>query len=180
MRHSRPIKRAWQTLQKKWARDSAIMSQSDADSLKRQIDTLDRSIKRTRESMRDDLSSRATIERDRIWRLINNTVVEYARSQGYDLIVPSPVVYASPRIDITDAVLERLAPCQDARRNKTMSSATLYSLAALAARFGLELRGDGDTSIRGVGTLSDRDAAQLSFLANPRYRGQLADIAPAR
>ena len=25
-----------------------------------------------------------------------------------DLIVPSPVVYASPRIDVTDQVLERL------------------------------------------------------------------------
>jgi len=35
-------------------------------------------------------------------------VIEYARAQGFDLIVPSPVVYASPRIDITDAVLERL------------------------------------------------------------------------
>lgn len=95
-------------LQKKYARDSAIMSQSDADSLKRQIDTLDRSIKRTRESLRDELNARATTERDRIWQQINNTVVEYARSQGFDLIVPSPVVYASPRIDITDAVLERL------------------------------------------------------------------------
>lgn len=95
-------------LQKKYARDNAIMSAADADAMKRQIDTLDRSIKRTRDSLRDELNARATAERDRIWRQINNTVVEYARSQGFDLIVPSPVVYASPRIDITDAVLERL------------------------------------------------------------------------
>ncbi len=95
-------------LQKRYARDNAIMSATDAEALKRQIDTLDRSVKRTRESMRNELNARATSERDRIWQQINNAVVEYARSQGFDLIVPSPVVYASPRIDITDAVLERL------------------------------------------------------------------------
>lgn len=105
-------------LQKKYARDSAIMSAADADALKRQIDTLDRSIKRSRDSMRDDLNARATAERDRIWQQINNAVIEYARSQGYDLIVPSPVVYASPRIDITDAVLERLRNAKPAASAK--------------------------------------------------------------
>ncbi len=105
-------------LQTKYARDSAIISQSDADALKRQIDTLDRSIKRNRESMRDELNLRATAERDRIWQQINNAVVEYARSEGFDLIVPSPVVYASPRIDITDAVLERLRHAKPAASAK--------------------------------------------------------------
>ncbi len=89
-------------------RDSAIMVKADADALKREIDTLDRSIKRTRDDLRNELNTRAAAERDRIWQNINDTVIEYARAQGYDLIVPSPVVYASPRIDITDAVLERL------------------------------------------------------------------------
>lgn len=35
-------------------------------------------------------------------------MVEFAREQNIDLIVPSPVVYASQRIDVTDQVLERL------------------------------------------------------------------------
>ena len=39
---------------------------------------------------------------------INEAVVEFAREQGYDLIVPSPVVYASPKADITDRILDRL------------------------------------------------------------------------
>ena len=96
------------SMKQRYDRDSAIMAKADAESLKRQIDTLDRSIKRTREDLRNELNTRAAAERDRIWQNINDTVIEYARAQGYDLIVPSPVVYASPRIDITDAVLERL------------------------------------------------------------------------
>ncbi len=47
-------------------------------------------------------------------------------------------------------------------------------LGELAARFGLRLRGEGDASIRGVGSLATADSAQVSFLANPAYRSLLA------
>ncbi len=49
-----------------------------------------------------------------------------------------------------------------------------YSAAEIAARFGLELRGDGGVDISSVATLSNARPGQLAFLANPRYRGQLA------
>ncbi|QNN48228.1 UDP-3-O-(3-hydroxymyristoyl)glucosamine N-acyltransferase [Thermomonas brevis] len=48
-----------------------------------------------------------------------------------------------------------------------------FAASELAARFGLELRGE-DRKVSGVGTLADAAPAQLSFLANPRYRAQLA------
>lgn len=54
-----------------------------------------------------------------------------------------------------------------------MTSA-VHSLAALAERFGLDLRGDGAREIRGVATLARAGDGQLAFLANPRYRAQLA------
>ena len=44
----------------------------------------------------------------------------------------------------------------------------------LAERFALELRGDAGRLIDGVGTLAAASPTQLSFLANPKYRGQLA------
>ena len=50
-----------------------------------------------------------------------------------------------------------------------------HSLAALAERFGLELRGDGERRIAGVGTLGGAGPEQLSFLSNAHYRSQLAD-----
>jgi UDP-3-O-[3-hydroxymyristoyl] glucosamine N-acyltransferase len=47
--------------------------------------------------------------------------------------------------------------------------------AALAERFGLILRGNGERRIDGVATLARAQAHQLTFLANPRYRGQLEE-----
>src|SRR2546422_739379 len=55
-----------------------------------------------------EINARSAAESNRILNLIQDTAIEYARAQGYDLVVPSPVVYANPRIDITDAVLQRL------------------------------------------------------------------------
>ena len=48
------------------------------------------------------------------------------------------------------------------------------TLFELAEQFDLQFRGDGDTLIDGVGTLSGATASQLSFLSNPAYREQLA------
>src|SRR5690606_22633301 len=45
----------------------------------------------------------------------------------------------------------------------------------LAERFGLDLRGDPSRAVRGVGTLAGAGPAQLSFLANSKYRSQLAE-----
>ena len=56
-----------------------------------------------------------------------------------------------------------------------MNTAVQHSLSALAERFGLELRGDGECRIAGVGTLGAANSDQLSFLSNPQYRSQLAD-----
>ena len=49
-----------------------------------------------------------------------------------------------------------------------------YTASELATRFGLGLRGP-DRTVNGVGTLADAGPAQLAFLANPRYRNQLAN-----
>jgi UDP-3-O-[3-hydroxymyristoyl] glucosamine N-acyltransferase len=49
-----------------------------------------------------------------------------------------------------------------------------HTAARLAQRFGLGLQGDGDVGITGVATLAGAGPDQVSFLANPRYRSQLA------
>lgn len=48
------------------------------------------------------------------------------------------------------------------------------TLAEIAAFLGAELIGDGTAEITGLATLADSKAGQLSFLANPAYRDQLA------
>ena len=48
------------------------------------------------------------------------------------------------------------------------------SLGELAVRFGCELRGDPEARVEHVATLANADGTALAFLANPRYRPQLA------
>ncbi len=48
------------------------------------------------------------------------------------------------------------------------------SLGELAVRFGCELRGDPEARVAHVATLANADGTALAFLANPRYRPQLA------
>ena len=52
-----------------------------------------------------------------------------------------------------------------------------YTLAGMAERFDLQVRGDGNTAISGVATLASAGPGQLSFLANPRYAAQLQSTA---
>lgn len=50
-----------------------------------------------------------------------------------------------------------------------------HSAASLAARFDLGVHGDGNAVVQGIGTLAGAGPGQLAFLANSRYRGQLAE-----
>ena len=52
-------------------------------------------------------------------------------------------------------------------------AATRHTLASLAERFALKLRGDGARQVEGVATLATATPVQLAFLANPRYRMEL-------
>jgi len=48
------------------------------------------------------------------------------------------------------------------------------SLKEIVARFGGELKGDGNLVVTGLATLDKASPGQLSFLANPKYFSQLA------
>lgn len=71
-----------------------------------------RSISRELERATADLNEDYNFDRNRrlqeLQNLISGLILQMAREEGFDLIVQSPVVWASPRIDITDEILERL------------------------------------------------------------------------
>ena len=76
--------------------------------MERDLREMRRSIMRRKEDLRDELSFRRTEEVQRLEEQINIAVQEIAQRNGYDLIVSSPVIYASPDLDITDLILEQL------------------------------------------------------------------------
>lgn len=52
-----------------------------------------------------------------------------------------------------------------------------YTLAEIVLRFGGEVRGDAQTRVSQIATLTGAQAHQISFLANPKYRSQLTQSA---
>ena len=55
----------------------------------------------------------------------------------------------------------------------------MLTLGEIAVRFGCELRGDPSAQIENVGTLAEADARAVAFLANSKYRSQLAQTCAA-
>ncbi|HET6632089.1 MAG TPA: OmpH family outer membrane protein [Rhodanobacteraceae bacterium] len=88
--------------------DRPTLDPSEIEARQRTIDTLAGSVRRARSKMQQALKSRSDQALQRSWQTISDAAVEYARSHGYDLLLPSPVIYASPKVDITDAILDRL------------------------------------------------------------------------
>lgn len=86
----------------------ADMTTDEYRRLERETLELRRNVERRKEDLRDELSFRRTEEVQRLEEQINLAVQEIAERNGYDLIVSSPVVYASPDLDITDMILDQL------------------------------------------------------------------------
>lgn len=89
-------------------RDAAILPKAAADSLRREIGALRKSIERTRKRLAEELKARQDEEFNRQWPRLEAAVIAHARENQLDLVVQAPVMYASAQIDITDAVLARL------------------------------------------------------------------------
>ena len=86
----------------------ADLTSDNSLQLEREIREFRRNISRRKEDMRDELSFRRTEEVQQLEEEINVAVQEIARRNGFDLIISSPIVYASPDLDITDLILEQL------------------------------------------------------------------------
>lgn len=71
----------------------------------REIRNLNRSIERRREDLADELNFRRNQQIKELGEEIEMAVETVARREGYDLVLSSPVAYASDAIDITDKVL---------------------------------------------------------------------------
>lgn len=76
--------------------------------MEREIRNLERSIERRREDLREELRFRTNSEKKALEETIEVAVEQIAEAGDYDLILTSPVAYASDSIDITDRILEWL------------------------------------------------------------------------
>jgi outer membrane protein len=88
--------------------EGTTMSEEAQQRLQREIVSLRRDLQRAQEAFREDLNMRRNEELANLQRRIVQTIGEFARDEGYDLIVSDGVLFASDKIDITDHIVERL------------------------------------------------------------------------
>jgi len=80
----------------------------DSQILQNQIRDLELSINRRREDLRQEIVFRRNEAIQQLEDDINAAVAAVAKSEQYDLILSSPVIYANERVDLTARVLQML------------------------------------------------------------------------
>lgn len=95
-------------LQQRLERDGALMSQDEAQRLQNDIRSRQRRLKYAQVEFQEDFSLRQNELRTKLAKQVQEAVVELAKEKKIDLILSEGVVYSSDRIDISDAVIERL------------------------------------------------------------------------
>lgn len=129
-REAAPAKRAQQKLEKEFAgrdadiqklskqvrdlqalleRDGVTMADADRRNKERDLANMTRDMQRLQREFREDLNLRRNEELAAVQERANKVIQDIANAEKFDLILQDPVVYASPRIDITEKVIKALA-----------------------------------------------------------------------
>ncbi len=90
------------------ARDDPVSSDSDKAKRQRESADMDRELQRKRREFNEDVSQRRNEELNIIVEKANKVIKQIAEAEKYDILFQEPVVYISPRVDITDKVLKAL------------------------------------------------------------------------
>ncbi len=90
-------------------KDGATMAEADRRNRERDLANQSRDLQRMQREFREDLNLRRNEELSGIQERANKVIQQIAESEKFDLILQDPVVFASPRIDITDKVIKALA-----------------------------------------------------------------------
>ena len=86
----------------------AQLAEAETADLRAQARALSRELERATVDLNEDYNFDRNQRLEDLQNLISGVILKMAQEEGFDLIVQSPVVWASPRIDITNAILDRL------------------------------------------------------------------------
>lgn len=94
-------------LGEKLERDGAVMADSERSRRQREFSDLDKDFQRKQREFREDLNQRRNEELAQVVEKANRVIRQLAEQEKYDFVFQD-VVFASPRVDITDKVLRAL------------------------------------------------------------------------
>ena len=95
-------------MEDKLAKDGAIMSEAEKNNMQRDILNKKRDLKRDQDEFRDDFNFRRNEEFAKIQKDIVDAIQKVAKENNYDVVLSDGVIYASPKADISDLVIEYL------------------------------------------------------------------------
>ncbi len=95
-------------LKRKLEREGALMSENEIQRLQNDIRSRTRKLKYDQDEFQEDFALRQNELRTKLAKQVQEVVVELAKELEIDLVISDGLVYYSPRIDISDKVIERL------------------------------------------------------------------------
>jgi outer membrane protein len=99
---------ALKTRADKLQKDGATMSQDQRDKEEKSLRDAARDLERKKSEWQDDSNTRRNEEMNKLQRSLVGEVRDYAKAQNFDLVIAEGVIYATPTVDITPAVLQAI------------------------------------------------------------------------
>ena len=89
-------------------KDGATMTQDQRARADKELRDGARDFSRKQSELQDDFNARKNEEMSRLQRVLIEEVRTYAKAQGFDLVFADGVIYSTPTLDITPAILTAL------------------------------------------------------------------------
>jgi len=99
-------------MEEKLKNDGSIMSEANRVKLERDILSKKRDHNRLRDEYREDINIRRNEEIGALQKKVYEVIKKFSEEKKYDLVLTQAVLYASPTVDITDQILQRLNSSQ--------------------------------------------------------------------
>ncbi len=93
------------TKEDKLQKDGATMSEDQRARAEKELRDSYRELARKQSEVQDDFNARRNEEMSRLQRTLIEEVRTYAKAQNFDLIIADGVIYSTPTLDITPAIL---------------------------------------------------------------------------
>jgi outer membrane protein len=92
----------------KFQKDSATMTADQKSKAEKELRDGLRDLERRKGELQDDANAKRQEEMNKLQRALISEVRDYAKAQAFDIVIADGVIYHTPTVDITPAVLNAL------------------------------------------------------------------------
>jgi outer membrane protein len=93
------------TKEERLQKDGATMSEDQRQRAEKELRDSYRELSRKQQEVQDDFNARRNEEMSRLQKILIDEVRVYAKAQNFDLVIADGVIYSTPSLDITPAIL---------------------------------------------------------------------------